>query len=33
MAVLGYLEKLKRGVGLAFGAHFQHDFYIKMFCI
>ena len=31
MAVLGYLAKLKRGPGLAFGAHFLHDFYIKMF--
>ena len=29
MAVLGYLKKLKRGLGLAFGAHFQHDFSIK----
>ena len=26
MAVLGYLSKLKRGLGLAFGAHFLHDF-------
>ena len=33
MAVLAYLEKLKRDLGLAFGAHFLHDFYIKMFCI
>ena len=24
MAVLGYLPKLKRGLGLAFGAHFLH---------
>ena len=31
MAVLGYLPKLKRGLGLAFGAHFLHDFPIKMF--
>ena len=31
MAVLSYLEKLKRDLGLAFGAHFQHDFSIKMF--
>ena len=30
MAVLGYLPKLKRGLGLAFGAHFVHDFAIKM---
>ena len=33
MAVLGYLAKLKRDLGLAFGAHFQHDFSIKMFLI
>ena len=33
MAALGYLAKLKRGLGLAFGAHFQHDFSIKMFLI
>ena len=33
MAVLGYLPKLKRGLGLAFGAHFLHDFSIKMFLI
>ena len=26
MAVLRYLAKLKRGMGLAFGAHFVHDF-------
>ena len=26
MAVLGYLVKLKRGLGLAFGGHFLHDF-------
>ena len=25
MAVLGYLAKLKRGLGLASGAHFLHD--------
>ena len=31
MAVLGYLAKLKRGLGLAFSAHFLHDFSIKMF--
>ena len=30
MAVLGYLPKLKVGLGLAFGAHFQHDFSIRM---
>ena len=29
MAVLGYLSKLKRGLGLAFGAHFLHNFSIK----
>ena len=29
MAVLGYLAKLKRGLGLAFGAHFLHNFSIK----
>ena len=33
MAVLGYLAKLKRGLALAFGAHFLHDFSIKMFLI
>ena len=33
MAVLGYLPKLKRGLGLAFGAHFMHDFSTKMFFI
>ena len=26
MVVLGYLPKLKRGLGLAFDAHFLHDF-------
>ena len=29
MAVSGYLAKLKRGLGLAFGAHFVLDFSIK----
>ena len=29
MAVLGYLAKLKRGLRLAFGAHFLHDFFHK----
>ena len=29
MAALGYLSKLKRGLGLTFGAHFQYDFSIK----
>ena len=33
MAVLGCLAKLKRDLGLAFGAHFQYDFTIKMFFI
>ena len=33
LAVLGYLPNLKRGLGLAFGAYFQHDFFIKMFLI
>ena len=33
MAVLGYLAKLKRDLELAFGAHFQHDFSIKIFLI
>ena len=33
MAVLGYLAKLKRGLGLAFGAHFLFDFSIKLFLI
>ena len=31
MAVLGYLPKLKGGLRLAFGAHFLHNFWIKMF--
>ena len=33
MAVLAYLVKLKKGLGLAFSAHFLHDFPIKMFFI
>ena len=33
MAVLSYLPKLKRDLGLAFGACFWHDFSIKMFLI
>ena len=33
MTVLSYLPKLKGGVGLAFGAHFRHDFSITMFFI
>ena len=31
MAALGYLAKLKRGLGLAFGAHLLHGFSEKMF--
>ena len=30
MAVLGYLAKLKRGLGLAFEAHFLHGFSINV---
>ena len=33
MGVLGYLPKLKRGLGLAFGVYFMHDFSIKIFLI
>ena len=33
MAVLGYLAKLKSGLGLAFGVHFLYDFSLKMFLI
>ena len=33
MAVLGYLPKLKKDLGLAFGAYFWHDFSMKMFLI
>ena len=33
MAVLGYLPKLKSALGLAFGANFVHEFFIKMFLI
>ena len=29
MAALGYLAKLKRGLGLAFDAHFLYDFSTK----
>ena len=29
MVVLDYLAELNRGLGLAFGAHFLHDFTIK----
>ena len=31
MAVLGYLQKLKRGLWLGFGLHFQHDPFLKIF--
>ena len=31
MAVLGYLQKLKKGLGLPFVSHFLYDFSIKMF--
>ena len=30
MAVLGYLPKLKRGLGLAFGTHFPHVFSVEV---
>ena len=33
MAVLGYLGKLKMDLELAFGAHFLHDFSVKMLLI
>ena len=33
MAVLGYLAKLKRDPGLAFGVHFLHVFSVNMFLI
>ena len=33
MTVWGYLQKLNRDLGLAFGAHFLHDFLIKMLFI
>ena len=33
MTVLGYLAKLKKDLGLAFGVYFLHDFSIKMFRI
>ena len=33
MAVLGYLPKLEGGLVLAFGAHFLHDFSVKIFLI
>ena len=33
MAVLSYLPKLKRSLGLVLGAYFLHDFSMKMFLI
>ena len=33
MAVLGYIAKLKRGVGIDFGAYFLHDCLMNMFLI
>ena len=33
MTILGYLPKLKSGLGLAFGTYSLHDFSIKMFLI
>ena len=33
IAVLGYLQKSNRGLGLAISAHFLHDFSIKVFII
>ena len=33
MAVLDYLTKFERGLGLASGAYFLYDFPIKMFLI
>ena len=33
MPVLGYLAKLKSGLGLALDVHFLHDLLIKMFFI
>ena len=33
MAALGYLPKLKKGLGQAFGSHFLHDFSIKIFLV
>ena len=33
MPVLGYLLKLKRGLELAFGAHFLHGFFMQMIFI
>ena len=33
MAVLGYLAKLKRDLGLAFGAHFQNLFKVLSYLL
>ena len=33
MTILGYIAKSKRSLGLAFHAHFVHDFSMKMFLI
>ena len=33
MDVLGYLPKLKRGLELAFAAHFPYDFFIQVLLI
>ena len=33
MTVLGYLPKLKKDLGVAFDAHFWHDFPKEMFLI
>ena len=33
MAILGYMPKLDRAMGVAYGAHFLYDFSIKMFLI
>ena len=33
MAILGYLPKLKWGLGLAFGAYFLYGFFIQMLLI
>ena len=33
MAVLDYSPKLKWTLGLTFGAHFLHDFSLKMFLV
>ena len=31
--IIYYLPKLKKGLGIAFGAHLCHDFSIKIFLI